>query len=302
MVRTLCRKNQQNRTRKNTEDTIEHRQSQNTLPTGHDILTRLVHKANHKALDDAAQKVVVECFLQLSDAHDNLSKVAKSISKFGQITSPEQFSFVLKPAMRPLIQLKIPPHLCSLRDLHFAKERLTKEECFEEMCVNEIFPKPFHKKLSTIPLKHTTHCLAAATHYLLRKKMFDSKMSQAALTKEFVVAEKNLHLAVSGRKHDPGKKLLKQKPLDKPKPKKKKAAKTDEPKPDEVVKIPEDKQPSPKDLGEPQSDNADNDEDDDSLPDPFSPQEPKKPKTTGTKGDQDEGCTHNGHRYARAHF
>ena len=42
----------------------------------------------------------------------------------------------------------------------------------------------------------------------------------------------------------------------------------DEPKTDKVVKIPEDKQPSAEDLGEPQSDNADND---DSLPDPFSP-------------------------------
>ena len=45
-----------------TEDTIEHRESPNTLPTGHDVLTRLVHKANHKALDDAGQKVVVELF------------------------------------------------------------------------------------------------------------------------------------------------------------------------------------------------------------------------------------------------
>ena len=275
-----------------TEDTIQQRQSQNTLPTGYNILTRLVHEANHKALDDDGQKVVVELFLQLSDDHDNKSKFTKSISKLGQITSPEQFSFVLKLAMRPLIQLKIPPpHLCSPGDLHFAKERLTKEECFEEMCVNEILPKPFHNKLSTIPFKHATHCLATTTHYLLRKKMFHSKISQAALMKEFAVAEKKLHLAISGRKFCPGKKFPKQKPCDKPKPKKKKAAKTDEPKTDEVVKIPEDKQPSQEDLGEPQSDDADDDDDDDSLPDPFSPQEPKRPKTLGTKEDQDEENT-----------
>ena len=84
-----------------TEDTIQQRQSQNTLPTGHDILTSLD--------DDAGQKVVVELFSHLSDAHDNLSKVTKLISKLGQITNPEQFSFVLKLAVRPLIQLKIPP-------------------------------------------------------------------------------------------------------------------------------------------------------------------------------------------------
>ena len=96
--------------------------------------------------------------------------------------------------------------------------------------------------------------------------MFDAKISQAALTKEFVVVEKKLHLAVSGRKYNPGKKFLKQKPHDKPNPKKNKAAKTDEPKTDEVVEIPEDKQPSPENLGEPQSDNASDDNDDDSLP------------------------------------
>ena len=64
-----------------TEDTIQQRQSQNTLPTGHDILTRLVHEANHKALDDIRQKVAVELFSQLPDDHDNLLKVAKLISK-----------------------------------------------------------------------------------------------------------------------------------------------------------------------------------------------------------------------------
>ena len=153
------------------------------------------------------------------------------------------------------------------------------------MSVNKILPKPFHNKLSTIPIKHATHCLAATTHYLLRKKMFHSKISQATFTKEFMVAEKKLHLAISGRKYDPGKKFPKKKPHDKPKPKKKKAAKMDEPKTDEVVKIPEDKEPSPEDLGEPQSNDADDDDDNDSLPDPFSLHEPK---TLETKEDQDK--------------
>ena len=94
-----------------TEDTIQERQSQNILPTGHDILTRLVHEANHKALNDAGQKVVVELFSQLSDAHNNLSKVTKSISKLGQITTPEQFSFALKLAMSPSYNLRYPPSL-----------------------------------------------------------------------------------------------------------------------------------------------------------------------------------------------
>ena len=68
-------------------------------------------------------------------------------------------------------------------------------------------------------------------------------------------------------------------------------------------KIPEDKQPSPEDLVEPQSNDADDDDNDNSLPDPFSPWELKKPKTIGTKEVQDEENTqNNGHRYARRHF
>ena len=78
------------------DDTIVPRESPKILPTGHDVLTKLVHEADHKALDDKGQKVVVQLFSELSDAHDNLSKVAKSISKLGTITSPEQFGFILK--------------------------------------------------------------------------------------------------------------------------------------------------------------------------------------------------------------
>ena len=63
---------------------------------------------------------------------------------------------------------------------------------------------------------------------MLSHRNRDSKISQAALMKEFIVAEKKLHLAISGRKYDSGKRFPKQKP----EPKKKKAAKMDEPKTD----------------------------------------------------------------------
>ena len=81
------------------DDTIVPRESPKTLPTGHDVLMRLVHKADHKALDDKGLKVVVQLFSELSDAHDNLSKVAKSKSKLGTITSPEPFGLILKLAI-----------------------------------------------------------------------------------------------------------------------------------------------------------------------------------------------------------
>ena len=53
--------------------------------------------------------------------------------------------------------------------------------------------------------------MAAAAHFLIRKKLFNSKCTQLHVTKDFAVAEKKLHLAVSGRKYDPDKKASKRK-------------------------------------------------------------------------------------------
>ena len=51
--------------------------------------------------------------------------------------------------------------------------------------------------------------MAAAAHFLIRKKLFNSKYPQLLVAKDFAVAERKLHLAVSGRKYDPGKKAPK---------------------------------------------------------------------------------------------
>ena len=51
--------------------------------------------------------------------------------------------------------------------------------------------------------------MAAAAHFLIKKKLFNSKYPQLLVAKDFAVAEKKLHLTVSGRKYDPGKKAPK---------------------------------------------------------------------------------------------
>ena len=76
----------------------------------------------------------------------------------------------------------------------------------EENCCNLILPQPFHPKFATITYKDPTRCLAAAACFLIRKKLFNSKYPQLLVAKDFAVAEKKLHLTVSGRKYDPGKK------------------------------------------------------------------------------------------------
>ena len=53
--------------------------------------------------------------------------------------------------------------------------------------------------------------MAAAAYFLIRKKLFNTKYPQLLVAKDFAVAEKKLHLTVSGRKYNPGKKAPKRK-------------------------------------------------------------------------------------------
>ena len=74
--------------------------------------------------------------------------------------------------------------------------------------------------------------MAAAAHFIIRKKLFNTKYPQLLVAKDFAVAEKKLHLTVSGRKYDPGKKA----------PKKRRTAdvKTADPKPSTSQEQPQD--------------------------------------------------------------
>ena len=59
------------------------------------------------------------------------------------------------------------------------------------MAQHRLHQRPFHPKLSGIAFKHPTRCLAAAAHFLIRKKLFNSKCPQLLVAKDFAVAEKN---------------------------------------------------------------------------------------------------------------
>ena len=187
------------------------RVSSDEIPTGPEVTSKMHLQGNLPCFDQKGQQVVTKLFSHLQDAHNHMAEVAKAIVNVSEVSSPEQFTFVLQLAVRPIIQLKIPPHLSAPTELRFEKERLTPEEITEENCCNLILPRPFHPKFAKIDFKDPTRCLAAAAHFLIRKKLFNSKCTQLHVAKDFAVAEKKLHLAVSGRKYDPGKKASKRK-------------------------------------------------------------------------------------------
>ena len=189
---------------------VQQRVSSDEIPDGPEVMSKM-HLQNLPCFDRKGQQAVTKLFSYLQDAHNHLAEVAKQVIMVSEVSSPEQFTFVLQHAVRPIIQLKIPPHLSAPSELKFEKERLTPEELTEENCCNLILPQPFHPKFAKLDTKDPTRCLAAAAHFLIRKKLFNSKVTQLHVAKVFAVAEKKLHLAISGRKYNPGKKASKRK-------------------------------------------------------------------------------------------
>ena len=190
---------------------IQQRVSSDEIPEGPEVLSRMRLQGNLPCFDKKGQQAVTKLFGHLQDAHNHMAEVAKAIVNVSEVSSPEQFTFVLQLAVRPIIQLKIPPHLSAPTELKFERERLTPEELTEENCCNLILPLPFHPKFAKLDFKDPTRCLAAAAHFLIRKKLFNFKCTQLHVAKDFAVAEKKLHLAISRRKYDPGKKASKRK-------------------------------------------------------------------------------------------
>ena len=227
--------------------------SSDSIPTGPKVTSKMHLQENIPSFNQKGQQAITRLFGHLHDAHNHMSEVAKAVVDVSEVSSPEQFTFVLQLAVRPIIQLKIPPHLSAPTELKFEKERLTPEEITEENCCNLILPRPFHPKFSTINFKHPMRCLAAAAHFLIRKKLFNSKYSQLLVANDFAVAEKKLHLAVSRRKYDPGKKA--------PKKRRTSDVKTADPKPSTSQDQPQDKpvseqQPQDESVPEQQSQGA----------------------------------------------
>ena len=190
---------------------IQQRVSSDKIPAGPEVLSKMRLQGNLPCFDKKGQQAVTKLFGNLQNTHNHMAEVAKAIINVSEVSSPEQFTFVLQLAVRPIVQLKIPPHLSAPTELKFERERLTPEEINEENCCNLILPRPFHPKFTKLDFKDPTRCLAAAAHFLIRKKLFNSKCTQLHVAKDFAVAEKKLHFAISRRKYDPGKKASKRK-------------------------------------------------------------------------------------------
>ena len=123
-----------------TANKVQQHVSSDSIPIGPEVTSKMRQHGNIQAFDKKGQGAVTKLFGHLQDAHNHMAQVAQAVVDLSKVSSPEQFTFVLQLAVRPIIQLKIPLHLSAPTELKFEKERLTPEEITEENCCNLILP------------------------------------------------------------------------------------------------------------------------------------------------------------------
>ena len=118
-----------------TADKVQQCVSSDSIPTGPKVTSKMCLQGNITSFDKKGQEAVTKLFSHLQDAHNHMAQVAQAVVDLSKVYSPDQFTFVLQLAVRPIIQLKIPPHLSAPTELKFEKERLTQEEITKEIAV-----------------------------------------------------------------------------------------------------------------------------------------------------------------------
>ena len=166
-------------------------QSPDDILEAEEITNKLAEIKDMEELDERSVKSITGLFASLRMCHENSTKMADHLVQLGSTLTPKQYTYVMKHSLHPLIQLSLPPHLCSPVDLKFSKLCLTPQETREEISINQCLPRPFHPALAVLAPKHPTHCLVAVIHTILQKHLFNSEESTTSISEEFQVPPRN---------------------------------------------------------------------------------------------------------------
>ena len=78
------------------------------------------------------EKQYANFFDSLQIAHTAIADITGTLATLGRRLDPNQFQFLLKHSVCPLVQLQVPDHLCHPGKLRFAKQHLTDKEQYEQ--------------------------------------------------------------------------------------------------------------------------------------------------------------------------
>ena len=193
----------------NIDEQPSQQQSPDDIPEAEEITDKLEEIEDMEELDARSVKNITSLFAALQMCHENSAKMAGHFVQLGSTLTPKQYTYVMKHSLQPLVQLSLPPCLCSPANLKFSKLRLTPQDTKEEVGINQCLPRPSHLVLAVLPPKQPTHCLVAIIHTVLWRHLFNSKESTSTISAEFQVTPKKLYEGLTGKWYDPGQKLTK---------------------------------------------------------------------------------------------
>ena len=85
-----------------TADKVQQRVSSDSIPTGPEVTSKMRLHGNITSFDKKGQEAVTKLFGHLQDAHNHMAQVAQAVVHLSKVSSPEQFTFVLQLAVRPI--------------------------------------------------------------------------------------------------------------------------------------------------------------------------------------------------------
>ena len=116
-------------------DKVQQRISSDSIPTGPEVTSKMYLQKTITPFDKKGQEAVTKLFGHIQDTHNHMAEVAKAVIDLSKVSSPDQFTFVLQLAVRPIIHLKIPPHLSAPTNSDLIKKDLPQKKSQKKIAV-----------------------------------------------------------------------------------------------------------------------------------------------------------------------
>ena len=84
---------------KEVTDKVQQCVSSDSIPTGPEVTSKMRLQGNIPSFDKKGQEAITKLFGHFQDTHNHMSEVAKAVVDVSEVSSPEQFTFVLQLAV-----------------------------------------------------------------------------------------------------------------------------------------------------------------------------------------------------------
>ena len=103
------------------DEQLSQQQHPDDIPEAEEITDKLAEIEDMEELDARSINNITSLFVALQMCHENSAKMAGHLVQLGSTLTPKQYTYIMKHYLRPLVQISLPPRLCSPVDLEVFK-------------------------------------------------------------------------------------------------------------------------------------------------------------------------------------